>query len=165
MISTGHFQNCICQGRANPHSLCDERLTFEEKGKKVTLSTKRGEEAVAIVIDGCVCNDKQTKCDGMFLFRKNNKKCIILVELKGGDIDHAFEQLGYMKNHRQEYRKIFNYFGNNERQPIHEKAFVISNHVISRVVHHQLETMHRIRVNSILLSEATKPIPDLRKYL
>jgi len=165
MINIGKFQNCVCRGRANPNDLCDGQLTFEEKGKKVTLEPKAGEEAIAVVIDGCVCADNVSNCDGMFLYKRNNKRWIILVELKGGDLEHAFEQLAYMRNQRQEYKELYNLFSEDQNYSLHEKSFIVSNHILQRIDHQKLENENGIRVSKILYSEATKPIPNLRNYL
>jgi hypothetical protein len=165
MINIGKFQNCVCRGRANPNDLCDGPLSFEEKGKKVTLEPKAGEEAIAVVIDGCVCVDKVAKCDGMFLYKRINKRWIILVELKGGDLEHAFEQLAFMKSHRTEYKEFYNLFSEENRYSLCEKAFIVSNHILQRTEHQKLEKENGIRVTKILHSAATKPIPNLRDYL
>lgn len=165
MINLGKYQSCVCRGRANPNDLCDGKLTFEEKGKKVTLEPRAGEQAVAVVIDGCVCDDNASKCDGMFLYKRSNKRWIILVELKGGDLEHAFEQLAFMKNQRQEYKELYNLFSEENKYSLHEKSFIVSNHIIQRTEHQKLENSNRIRVAKILHSAATKPIPNLRDYL
>lgn len=52
--------------------LCDGALILEENGIKVRLVPKHGEEAKALVLDGCVCNDNNPRCDGMFLFKGTN---------------------------------------------------------------------------------------------
>lgn len=165
MIKLGKFQDCVCIGRANPYDLCDGKLTFEEKGKKVTLKPKAGEKAMAIVFDGCVCTDNLSKCDGMFLYKKNNNRWIILVELKGSDLERAFEQLSYTKTQRQEYVELCNIFSGQQKYSLIEKSFIISNHVVQRAEHQKLENINQIRVSHILHSEATKPIPNLRDYL
>ncbi len=165
MINLGKFQSCVCNSRANPSDLCDGKLSFEEKGKKVTLIPKKGEEAVAIAVDGCVCSDGNLKCDGLFLHKKGNKRWIILVELKGKELEHAFEQLAFMKNKRQEYRELCQLFSEENTLYLQEKAFIVSNHILNRTEHQKLENANRIRVAKILHSAATKPIPNLRDYL
>lgn len=165
MINIGHYQACACVGRANPDSMCDGQHTFVEKGKKVTLKPKAGEEAIAVVIDGCVCADNDTKCVGMFLYKRSNKRWIILVELKGVDIEHAFEQLAYTKMHRPEYKEIQRLFSEENRHFLTEKMFIVSNRIIHKVEHKKLENKYKIRVSPILHSVATTPIPNLRTYL
>jgi hypothetical protein len=165
MIKIGKYQTCVCRGRSNPDKLCDGVYTFEEKGKKVTLEPKAGEEALAVVIDGCVCADNDTKCDGMFLYRRSSKRWIILVELKGTDLEHAFEQLAYTKMHRPEYKEIHKLFSEENRHFLTEKSFIVSNRIIHKVEHKKLEIRHRIRVSHILHSAATTPVPNLRMYL
>lgn len=163
MINTGDFENCVCRGRGNPHNLCDGPLTFQEKGKKVKLTPKIGEEARAIVLDGCVCDDDKPRCDGLFLFRNNQKRAIVLVELKGVHIDQAFEQLAWTRYHRKEYREIRELFTKNA--PAKELAFVVSNYIPTKRELIHLEKENKIRVKQILHSEATKPLPELRKHL
>lgn len=160
------FTSCVCSGRAVPNKLCDGELAFEEKGKKVTLSLRSGEEAKALAIDGCVLTDNEPKCDGLFLYRaRNNKNFILLVELKGGEIDHAFGQLNYMRNNRPEYTQIKTLFMNNQTGSLREEAFIVSNHGISTVDKQKLENQNQLRVKAILFSEASSPRPDLRDYL
>jgi len=165
MINVGKYESCVCLSRSNPTKLCDGRLSFEENGRKIILRPKSGEEALAIVVDGGVCRDKLPKCDGLFLLRKSNKRWIILVELKGSDLEHAFEQLAYMKKERMEYRELLSLFGGVGAGVLVEKAFVVSNRMISRTAHQKLERENGIRVSGILQSAASSPIPDLRNYL
>lgn len=165
MINIGKFQNCVCRGRANPNDLCDGKLTFEEKGKKITLELKAGEEAIAVVIDGCVCEDNISKCDGMFLYKRNNKRWIILIELKGSDLEHAFKQLAFMKNKRPEYNELYSLFSEENKYNLQEKSFIVSNHILQRTEHQKFENSNGIRVTKILHSAATKPVPNLRDYL
>ena len=165
MINIGNYQSCACVGRANPDSMCDGQLTLVEKGKKVTLKLKAGDDALAVVIDGCVCADNEPKCDGMFLYKRSNKRWIILVELKGVDLERAFEQLFYTKMHRPAYKEIYMLFSEEQKYVLNEKAFIVSNRIIQRVEHKKLEIRNGIRVSHILHSAATKPIPNLRTYL
>jgi hypothetical protein len=108
MIDVSPFEDCVCKKMANAHALCDGALTLSENGKKVKLSLRSGEDARALAIDGCVLKDKdqQPKCDGLFVFLDNRRIAVLLVELKGVDIRHAFEQLAYVRNIRQEYKQL-----------------------------------------------------------
>lgn len=90
---------------------------------------------------------------------------MILVEFKGGDIDHAFEQIKYTREKRTEYSSLKNQFSQNRKGNIIESAFVISNHRINPVSHQKLEKNYGVRVKAVLHSEATTPLPDLRKWL
>ncbi len=165
MIDIKKFETCTCREKGVPDGLCESKLSFEEKGKKVRLSLRANEEAKALAIDQCVCKDNDLKCDGLFLYRRKNRHWIIMIELKGRDIEHAFEQLAYMRNHRPEYKEIEQLFmegGNGRAQP---EAFIVSNYKITSVLQQKLERTHRIRVKAILHSVATKPIPDIRYYL
>ncbi|MFZ4524571.1 MAG: hypothetical protein ACOYOE_03245 [Chlorobium sp.] len=147
----------------NTLDLCDAVLTFSEKGKKVKLVPRNDEEAKALVLDGCVFQDKLARCDGMFLLRSGNKKVIILVELKGAhDIPHAFEQLAYVQKYREEYRLIVDRFRKDGTGQLVEKAFIISNGMLSKPDREREEKKHGIRVREVLHCEATSPVPDLR---
>jgi hypothetical protein len=164
MINTGRFQNCVCRASNVPSELCDGELTFREKGKQVTLSLRRGEEAKAIVIDGCVCSDQNRRCDGLFLYKRSNKRWMILVELKGSHIDDAFEQLASTRS-RSEYHEIVDLFQEGRNHSITHLAFIISNHLFSKIDKQKYESRYGFRVKGVLLGAATSPIPDLRKYL
>lgn len=122
MINVAPFEHCLCQKMGNTLDLCDAVLTFCEKGKKVKLEIRQNEEAKALVLDGCVFQDNELKCDGLFLFRSGNKKFA-------------------------------------------EKAFIVSNGMLSKPERESLENQHGIRVREVLHCEATTPVPDLRQYL
>uniref|UniRef100_Q3ATZ3 Uncharacterized protein n=1 Tax=Chlorobium chlorochromatii (strain CaD3) TaxID=340177 RepID=Q3ATZ3_CHLCH len=167
MIDVKPFENCVCQKMNNHLSLCKSELTLSEKGKSVTLRIRSSEEAKVLVLDGCVFMDNSSRCDGLYLYKKGNKRYALLVELKGAcDIPHGFEQLAYVKKNRQEYRQIVDHFWVEAGgvQPI-EKAFLVSNGSLSKPDLETLEKQHNIRVTAILHCEATSQIPDLRKYL
>ena len=89
----------------------------------------------------------------------------MLFRSKGIDLEHAFEQLAYMKNQRPEYLELSNLFSEEEKYNLYEKSFIVSNHIITRPQHQKLEKTNGIRVSQILHSEATTPIPNLRDYL
>lgn len=165
MIDLGLFESCVCVRKGDPSDSCAERLVLQEKGKKVTLRPRQSESAKLLVLDGCVFKDNLLKCDGIFFYEKGNKAHMILVELKGGDIDHAFEQIKYTREQRTEYSSLKNLFSQNRSGSILESAFVISNHWIDRVSHQKLEKTYGIRVKAVLHSEATTPISDLRSWL
>lgn len=164
MINLGRFSECVCKAKGNPHKLCDGELSFEEKGKKVKLTPKPGELAKALVVDGCICTDKQPRCDGLFIVKQKNKQCIIMVELKGTRLQDAFDQLTYMKYQRPEYVELLELLKEDSPVTVSELAFIVSNYIPTKREMHDLERSNQIRVNNILHSEATKPIPDLRNY-
>ncbi|AFL84941.1 hypothetical protein Belba_2381 [Belliella baltica DSM 15883] len=165
MIDLGNFEACVCQRSGQPSESCADRLVLQEKGKKITLKPRSGESAKLLILDGCVLKDNSPKCDGVFFYEKRNTSYIILVELKGGDIDHAFEQIKYTREQRTEYTSLKNHFRQNRSGSIIESAFVISNHRIDRVTHQKLEKAHGLRLKAILHSEATTPLQDLRTWL
>lgn len=164
MINMGPFECCRCINRGNPHDLCDGPFHFEEKGKKVRLIPKKNENALALVIDDCVCKDMNPKCDGLFIFEKKNRRWMILVELKGNRLNDAVRQLAYTKNDRQEYTQIKNLLQPDKYQIV-EKAYIISNYLISRPELEKLGNAEGIRITAIVHSKATKPEPDLRDYI
>ncbi len=166
MINVAPFEHCLCQKMGNTLDLCDAVLTFCEKGKKVKLEIRQNEEAKALVLDGCVFQDNELKCDGLFLFRSGNKKFAVLVELKGAhDIPHAFEQIAHVKRCRTEYREMVERFQSDGVGQLVEKAFIVSNGMLSKPERESLENQHGIRVREVLHCEATTPVPDLRQYL
>lgn len=165
MINIGSFETCVCQGRGIPNNLCDSNLSFEENGKKVKITLRPGEEAKALAVDQCLCTDNRQKCDGMFLYRRGNKHWMILVELKGTHMEDAFEQLAYMRNNRPEYKQIETWFMNGQHGNLKHEAFIVSNFKLTEVEKQKFERLHGIRVKTILYSEATSPIPDIRQYL
>lgn len=165
MIDLGAFEICVCVRPGEPSDSCAERLVLQEKGKKVTIKPRQGESAKLLVLDGCVLKDNLPKCDGVFFYEKENRAFMILVELKGADIDHAFEQIKYTRQQRKEYADLKNQFSQNRSGNIIESAFVISNHRIDQVSIQKLEKAYGIRVKAVLHSEATTPMPDLRGWL
>jgi hypothetical protein len=165
MIDLGQFETCVCKSRGIPNNLCDGDLSFDEKGKKVKISTRTGEEAKALAIDQCVCNDANLKCDGLFLYRRQNKNWMILIELKGSEIEHAFKQLHYTRNNRPEYEQIETLFMAGQRGSLKHEAFVVSNFKKTEVEKQKLENKYGIRVKAILHSEACIPMLDVRRFL
>ena len=162
MIDLGRFEECVCRRKGVPNVLCEDNLILEEKGIKVRLSLRTGEEAKALVIDQCVCQDDDLKCDGMFLYRRKSRHWMIMVELKGSNIEHAFKQLAYMKHNRPEHNEIEQLFAAGQNGAMCHQAYIVSNCTLSTVQQQKLEHFYNIRIKKILHSEATKPIPDIR---
>lgn len=139
---------------------------LEEEGKKVRLTLRTGEEAKALVLDGCVFTDNATKCDAMYLFKGHSKKVAALVELKGAsDIAHAFTQLAYTRKHHPEYQRLKETLDNSGSGTSMEKAFIVSNGMLSKPERERLENQHGIRVNEILYSEPSSKVPDVREWI
>jgi len=165
MIDTSPFQHCECQRMGNQYTVCQSVLSLEEEGKKVTLSTRTNEEAKALVLDGCVFTDDTIKCDALYLFRGQNRKVAALVELKGaGDIPHAYEQLAYTRKRRPEYQQLKAQLDRSAPGQLIEKAFIVTNGMLSKPKREKLENRHGIRVNEVLQSEPSGKVPDLRTY-
>lgn len=150
----------------NTYPLCKTDLMLEEQGKKVNLTLRAHEDARALVLDGCVFTDNDTKCDALYMYQGSGKKVMALVELKGAnDIPRAFEQLAYTRRNRPEYADLKQRFDSAAAGPLEEKAFVVSNGFLPKPTHERLEKTHGIRVRAILHSEPVKKVPDLREYL
>ncbi len=165
MIEVMRFEHCVCRKMDNYHQCCADAFTLAERGKKVKFSVRTGEQVKAIVIDGCVCTDNGKKCDGLFLFSSHQRSAAFLVELKGGDLSHAFEQLQFTKEKRPEYLELVSMLASNSGRKVIEKSFIISNKIVNLIEQEQLENRYRFRVHRILHCEATTKIPDLRDCL
>jgi hypothetical protein len=166
MINIGGFSSCVCVSVGNPHPLCDGELALEENGRKVRLIPKRGEEAKVVVMDGCACHQGVgPRCDGLFLLKARAKRWMISVELKGTNFDDAFEQLAETRTSRPEYQSIKSLFQAQGKGLLLESAFIVSNKMLGLLEKSRLENQFKIRVRSILFSEATSPVPDLRKEI
>ena len=165
MIDTRPFQHCECQRMGNQYAVCQSALSLEEQGKKVALTVRANEEAKAVVLDDCVFTDNAPRCDALYLFKSQNRKIAALVELKGaGDIPHAFEQLAYTRTQRPEYQMLRAQLDNAAPGKLIEKAFIVTNGMLSKPEREKLENRHGIRVNEILQSEPSGKVPDLRGY-
>lgn len=148
-----------------PFQHCESVLSIEEQGKKVTLNTRSNEEAKALKLDGCVFTDNNPRCDALYLFKGSSRKVAALVELKGaGDIAHAFAQLAFTRKHRPEYCQLAAQLNQSAAGQLTEKAFIVTNGMLSKPEREKLENHHGIRVNEILYSEPSSKVPDLRKY-
>lgn len=137
-----------------------------EQGKKIRLTPKGKEQVISIVLDGCVFTDNKQKCDGLFLFIAKNRKVAVLIELKGaGDIPHAFEQLAYVRSNRHEYAVFLERLNERPGPKAIEKAFIVSNGLLSKPEKERLEKQHGMRVGAVLHCEAATPIPELRPFI
>lgn len=165
MIDTTPFCDCECKRMGNVHALCQSELTIEEQGKKVSLSLRADEEAKVLVLDGCVFADNNTKCDALYLFKSHRRKIAALVELKGArDIPHAFEQLAYTQKRRPEYAKLKNQLDQSGPGTLIEKAFIVTNNMLTKPERERLENHLQIRVSEVLHSEPSGKVPDLRDW-
>lgn len=166
MIDTAPFSHCECRRMGNTYSVCQSDLMLEEEGKKVRLTPRAGEEAKALVLDGCVFTDNDTKCDAMYLFKGGNRKVVALVELKGSsDIAHAFAQLAYTRRKRPEYQVLKAALDNTGPGVALEKAFIVSNGMLSKPERERLENQHGIRVSEVLYSEPSGKVPNVREWM
>jgi hypothetical protein len=70
--------------------------SVKEKGKTFSIQPRNGEQVVGLRVDGCLLADTGVpKCDAIFFLfdAAQGRLLIILVELKGGDVAHALDQL------------------------------------------------------------------------
>jgi hypothetical protein len=173
MIDLDNKNHCICPkfniSTANTPKECENQYTINEQGKSITLKPRNNQENVTvIIIDDCIITDKEIKCDALFLYERHNKKYSFLVELKGArHIEKAFKQLSYTRDNREQYKDILKKFReiDNKNKNIKEKFVIVSNCQIEKTRREELENFYNIRVKEIIHSEATTPIPDLKKYL
>jgi hypothetical protein len=158
---------CICASNGAPCKLCCDRLCFEEQGKHVKLIPRRAESAIALALDQCVFRDDKLKCDGLFVLSQPNKSYVLLVELKGIDIPHAYEQIAYVLNIRPEYREILEHVRANNAGRLVQKSFIVSNGVLGAKDKQKLENTWNIRPVLIAGQKPADKAPDLRdqRYL
>ena len=166
MIDLGVHDPCICQNYKNELDQCVDAYTVREGGKSVKLIPYKKESAMTIILDGCVMQDNETKCDALFLYAKENRKFSFLVELKGaGDLPKAFEQLGYTRHYRQEYSEIIQKLNELPGNKAKELFVIVSNGQMTKPEQERLENEHRVRVKKILYCEGNAKIPDLRETI
>jgi hypothetical protein len=165
MFNLGNAESCVCIRRGDPSSACGDQLVFQERGKKVSIRPKSHEKAKLVVLDSCFITNKYPKCDAVFFLETETKGFALLIELKGDDIDHAFEQLKFTKEKQLQYVELKDLFSKATGKACKEYAFIVSNHQINKIKLQKLEKTHEMRVKAILHSEATMKIPDIRAYL
>lgn len=166
VIDLGPYIHCACQRVGNSYPMCKNALMLEEQGKKVCLTPRSHEEAKALVLDGCVFLDDDTKCDAMYLLSGQGKKIIALVEFKGAsDIPHAFEQLAYTRRHRPEYANLKQRLDDSSLGKLHEKAFVVSNGMLTKPEKERLEKSVGFLVSAVLHSVPSGKVPDLKDWM
>ncbi len=73
-------------------------ITAEEHSKKLIIKNQSGKRVRKITVDGCLIpkTDTNLRCDYMFEIDKPNINVIakvIYLELKGKNVQHAYEQL------------------------------------------------------------------------
>ncbi|MEY3219953.1 MAG: hypothetical protein RIT27_1310 [Pseudomonadota bacterium] len=92
-------------------------VSATEKNKTFEIKTENRKNYCRIKIDDCVIKSEQKKCD--YLFVETQKECFIFVELKGGEIGIACEQIC----------QTIDYFISKSIQIKYKKAYVISSSV------------------------------------
>ena len=167
---------CVCSKIHDSPRICWEDDGFQEKDKQVKLRARSGETVKAVVVDGCLLTDGQTKkCDGLFILidkkekNRRQKIYIVLVELKGTHIDDAFDQFESVKQ-CPEYREIIEHFAKeiNSSKPVTliERFFIVtSTKMPPRDWQDKLERSCGIKVNIRASAQAKAKALDLRKDL
>ena len=74
MIDLGSGNNCVCRKYNNTQGQCKDQYTISEQGKSVKLVPKLREQVIAIILDGCLLQDNDTKCDALFLYKRLSLK-------------------------------------------------------------------------------------------
>ena len=161
------YINCACVRNGEPHALCSGAYGLREKGMEVFLKPLHGEEACALVVDGCLVSERDEfpRCDGIFLLKQPGKKWVITVELKGSDLYRAYEQLQYTRLSRPFYADIVGEFRNNEPTQLIEYSYIVSSCIVSSAEKARMNHQFNFNVRSILKTSASEPVPDLRKEL
>lgn len=170
-VNLAPFGHCSCNrmrsGKAP--TLCAGRYVFMEEGKATRFTPRRQEEVEAVVLDDCVFQDKELRCDGLFLWRqarRGGQKIAALVELKGsGDLPHAFAQLAHVQKNRRHYQQLLDVLNDEPGGHAREKAVIVTNGQLKKTDQERLEREHGIRVAVVQHREPTRPIPDLREQL
>lgn len=84
-------------------------IVVEENGRKFTIRNQEKKSVKQVKVDGCLIDDKRRRCDYLFEIGRFCH-CVIYLELKGSDIDHAFKQLvltmKYLSNRHRNLTKI-----------------------------------------------------------
>lgn len=167
---------CVCSKIHDSPRICWEDDGFQEKDNQVKLRARSGETVKAVVVDGCLLTDEQTKkCDGLFILidkkEKNKRKkiYIVLVELKGTNIDVAFDQLASVKR-CTEYQEIIEHFakeinGSKPVRPIERFFIVTSAKMPPRLRQEKFERSYEIKVNIRTSARTKAKALDLREYL
>jgi len=161
------YIRCVCIRNGEPHALCSGAYGLRENGMEVCLKPHHGEDACAIVVDGCLVSDRDVnpRCDGIFLLKQPNKKWVVTVELKGSDLYRAYEQLNFTRRRRTFYSDLIDTFRNNETTQLIEYSYIISNSIVSSAQKARMNLQFNLNVRSILKTSASEPVPDLRKEL
>lgn len=58
------LHSCVCMDNKAPCDLCCGKLCFLDQGIRVKHTTKKGEEAIGLVLDDCVFTDNQKNVTG-----------------------------------------------------------------------------------------------------
>lgn len=160
MIDLGEYNFCICKKINSIPSECVNEYRFSDNGKSVQLKPGPSEKTTLITIDKCLIPDSRRKCDCLFIYETKHKNYTFLVELKGKNhIDSAFDQLSKTRKY-DEYKSIISQL----KHPVN-KYVIVSDIHLNKVALQKLEKEYNIRVGSILYSEPSSRVPDLKMKL
>lgn len=67
-------------------------IVAKAEGRKFTIRNPRKKTIKKVLVDGCLIDDKRQRCDYLFEIGQVCH-CVIYLELKGADIEKAFNQL------------------------------------------------------------------------
>ena len=166
MLVPSALAHCICLANKSPCDLCCDGLCFLDQGIRVTIKPKGGEKAVALALDGCIFNDNQTKCDGLYILSQPGQILVLLVELKATHIDDAYNQISYVVNHRKEYSDVISHARSiTGHGTVREKSFIVTTGSINKRTQQKLEKAFGIRPEVITVEKPASAAPDLRKHI
>lgn len=84
-------------------------IVVEENRRKYTIHNPQRERIKKVRVDGCLIDDDRQRCDYLFEIGRICS-CVIYLELKGSDVDYAYQQLvatlGYLTTRHVQVRKI-----------------------------------------------------------
>jgi hypothetical protein len=87
----------------------DLQIVVEENGRKFRIINAGRENINTVRVDSCLIDDKRQRCDFLFEIGKSCY-CVVYLELKGSDVEHAFKQLvatmGYLSTRHRVSTKI-----------------------------------------------------------
>ncbi|MGA9768901.1 MAG: hypothetical protein WBV94_07670 [Blastocatellia bacterium] len=84
-------------------------IVVKAEGRKFTIRNPKKRTIKKVHVDGCLIADDRKRCD--FLFEIGQVcHCVIYLELKGSDIEYAFQQLvltmKYLASRHQKLKKV-----------------------------------------------------------
>ena len=151
-----NLKDCTCIENKNPKDECQDKYTICERGQCIKLKPKNTKEIVqTIIVDGCLADNKKSKCDCLFLYTNTKKEIYsYLVELKHNDWPKpAFQIDSFRKS--EIYKSI--------TSKVHKQFYIIvGSFRITKPSKEQIEDELGIRLK-IINRQNNEKIPDLRE--